>query len=547
MQAIKKINIRELLQRIDWKLFFFLLLFLNVKMILKVVALLIIYLFRPNFRFGFSFKKNSKLPLFYVLMIGIAILNWILTGGFLNTNYNIAMLTGIGFWVLCILAVHQIKGMVETTSVQIVHNTLLLFFIVNALFSFLDLARIVLETGAVNPYTYQGLHQKYFIGTGDAIKGITFDSSGTNALINTFGVIYSLKKSKFYVTLLCMSVLLLTASNFTNILLLAAFLFLFIFQSDRNQKSILFVCSFMLLIFLTKISPQNGTYVTGFLRGKLAIVKTSSKPVKDKTPLLEKPDSLLGADEKKQKTAMLYLDSLYKARTLIEKKEVAQVNLPVDAPFIKPSIPKPNIHTEPFQKNKDTTELQKRLLEFAETKINEFDTSLRKVKRRKEPGKLVAIKQTINFFEQHPLKIFTGAGMGNFSSKLAFRTSGLGMAGGYSSKYVYINDDFKNNHLKLYLDYFSKEMELHSLTNTPNSVYDQLLAEYGLAGVFSFIFFYIGYFFKKINRRSYAAPLLLIFLGALAAEYWFEQLSVIIVFELLLFLNTKETKEVSAT
>ena len=30
-----------------------------------------------------------------------------------------------------------------------------------------------METGTLNPYTYQGDYQKYFINTGDYIKGIT--------------------------------------------------------------------------------------------------------------------------------------------------------------------------------------------------------------------------------------------------------------------------------------------------------------------------------------------------------------------------------------
>ena len=118
------------------------------------------------------------------------------------------------------------------------------------------------------------------------------------------------------------------------------------------------------------------------------------------------------------------------------------------------------------------------------------------------------------------------------------------MAGSYPEKFTYISNDFLNNHLNLYLNYFSKDMELHSLINSPDSAYDQLISEYGLAGIFSFILFYTGFFVKHIRKLTYGIPLLLIMLGAFGVEYWYEQLSVVILFELLMLLaNIKETKE----
>jgi hypothetical protein len=546
MPGTQTIHIRYWLQKIDWKLFIFLLLFLNVKLVIKVIALLAIYLLRPDFRFGFRFNKNSRLPLFYILMIGIALINWIATANFFDVSYNFVILTGIAFWLLCILAIHQIKLSVDTTEIPIIHNTLFLFFISNAIFSFLNLGSIIVETGAINPFIYQGLHQKYFIGTGDAIRGITFDTSTTNAIINAFGVVYSLKRSKFILTLICMSAMLLTGSNFTTIVLLASLLFLFIFQSTPGQKSIIIVCLFMLMIFLVRISPQNGRYITGYFQKIFPIETVVTAPVKTKLSLREKPDSLLSKEEKKQKIAVLYLDSVYSVRWINDKKNTPSSKLQVESPFIKPFIPKPDIHTELYQRKKDTVLLQKRLLEFAKKNIVSLDTGFQSVQRQKKTGKLVAFQQTINFLHQHPAKLLTGTGMGNFSSKLAIRATGLGVAGGYPAKFIYINDHFKNNHLTLYLDYFSKDIELHSLVNTPNSVYDQLLAEYGLAGFFSFVFLYLGFFIKHLRRLTYGVALLIILIGACGVEYWFEQLSIIILFELMMFLNAKETKKLQA-
>ena len=133
--------------------------------------------------------------------------------------------------------------------------------------------------------------------------------------------------------------------------------------------------------------------------------------------------------------------------------------------------------------------------------------------------------------------------MGKFASKLAFRATALSFAGGYPGRYIYINDDFRDNHLNLYLTYFSKDKEVHSLMNSPDSVYDQLLAEYGLAGIACFVLFYVVYFFKHGRAKSYGLPLLIFTLGAFTIGYWFEQLSIVIIFELMMLINYKEIRE----
>ena len=48
----------------DWKLLVFLLLFMNVKIVVKLLAVLLIYVLQPNLRLGLRLK-NSRLPLFY--------------------------------------------------------------------------------------------------------------------------------------------------------------------------------------------------------------------------------------------------------------------------------------------------------------------------------------------------------------------------------------------------------------------------------------------------------------------------------------------------
>ncbi len=525
--------------KVDWVLLIFLILVLNVKILVKIIAIIILLLFNRKLFWKKDFYRQ-KFIWFYFSMILIAIINLLFNISSLSPHYLIATLVGIIFWLMCAASGFISYRFVRKTENSKLHETITCFFILNAIVTIGQLLFIIWDSGSINPYTYQGMHQKYFIGTGDLMTGISFDVSTTNAVLNAFGIVYFLSRHKMHLVLLCMIMLLLTASNFTNILLIVVLLFIFIFQSSRNQKSIILVCLFLLVIFMSRISPQNNHYVKETYEKM-----TNKKPEQPATPkkdipLIQKPDSILNTDERKQKIALLFLDSFNKARI---KKYFADNPQAAFIPeiFKKPSIPRPNIHSEPFQRRRDTTAFQKKLLAFAIQNLPFFDTSLRKTKSRTLPGKLIAFQQTFYSLEEHPSKIFTGFGMGNFSSKLAFRSTGLQMAGGYSKKFVYIGNDFLENHLNLYLNYFSKDMELHSLINNPNSVYDQIVSEYGLAGIFVFIFFYILFFVNKMKRLTYGLPLLLILTGAFAVEYWYEQLSIVIVFELLILLNLKET------
>src|SRR6185437_3402851 len=228
---------KEPVTAIDWKLLIFLLLFLNVKLIVKLAAIILIYILQPDFKFGFRIR-NSRLPLFYLFIVGIGILDYLIIPGAKSLNYSIVVITGIAFWMLSILAIHQVKLSVELHDPSVIQKTISVFFVINAIISLGTLLVIIVKTGAINPYLYQGEYQLYFIGTGDYIRGISFDTSTTNAVLNAFGVIYFLSHKKTLMAFLCMIILLLTGSNITNLVLSAALLFVFIFQSDKDRKSL---------------------------------------------------------------------------------------------------------------------------------------------------------------------------------------------------------------------------------------------------------------------------------------------------------------------
>lgn len=534
---------KQFLNNIDWKLLLFLLLFLNVKLVIKIIAIVIIYILRPDFKFGFK-RKGSSLPTFYLLIIGIAFFDFLVFKGFTNTKYIIVFVAGTGFWLLSILAVHQLRVAVSTKSIHVIHNTIFLFFACNAIVSIIDILLIMADAGAINPYRYQGMYQKYFIGTGDLIRGITFDTSTTNAVINAAGVIYFLCRKQATMTLVCMATLLLTGSNFTNLILTAILAYLFIAKSDRIQKSLIVICVMFLVVFMVKVSPQNDAYAMRIIDKIISKKDTEHASAALTNTVLATPDSLLSPEEKKRQFAKAYLDSISLLLSQERKITLAALQANVLPATVatntngRPVIPQPSIHTKPFQRKRDTLEEQKVLLNYV--KANKEDSIIVTKYPDKLPGKLISFLQTATFLQHHPSKIITGAGMGNFSSKLAFRTTALNIGGGYPAKYAYINNDFRDNHLATYLNFFSKDAELHSVVNTPNSVYNQLLGEYGLAGIAVFVTGYLFFWIKHYKKLSFGIPILLLLCSVFFVDYWFEQLSVVIVFELLLFLDIKE-------
>jgi hypothetical protein len=520
---------------IDWKLLLFLLLFLNVKLYCKVIAIALIYLFRFNFKFGFGFR-SSRLPLFYLIAMGIAVFNWLWHKQYPDFNYDLVFVAGIGFWIFCILAIHQLKLSVESSKPHILANTIVAFFIINAIVSFLNILGIIIETGTLNPYQFQGFFQKYFIGTGDYIKGICFDTSTTNAIINVFGVVFFLFRRQIAMTMICMVVLLLTGSNFTNLIIVIVLAYIFIFQSNRIQKSAITICLFLVILFLARVSPQNYQYLVGTLKKTLNKKDVVASVPSGKTLAFASGQKAADLQAKELQIATDYIDSVNNR----QPQEVSSEEL-INNRTIKtrPAIPRPDINSREYQSSSDTTVYQRGLLAFAENQS--LDSAFGRIARNSQglPGKIIAVGQTIHFLNLHRGKIFTGDGMGNFSSKLAFRVTALNMDGGYPVKRRYISPEFKENHLALYLYYFIRRSDFHSIINTPDSVYDQLLSEYGVIGVLSFLVFYFGYFGRHMVRSSYSLPLLIILAGVFLLGYWFEQLSVVVIFELLVLFEMK--------
>jgi len=393
----------------------------------------------------------------------------------------LAFALGIGWWFLALMAGWYIHLFVRQGDPDKLHRTATLFFLLNASVMILVFARICLEAGTINPYTFQGEHQKYYISTGDLITGITLDGSVTAALISAFGLLYFLYRGKHGFSLICLASVLLAGSNFIDLLLIGIFLIIFLFHTDRVQKGMILLYVSCMIFFGTTISPQNKNYalrLMGRIEGQHAYEVPLSLPVPRPVDFVE--NTALSV-ERKQLGSLF--DNLY----------------PVAA----------------------------------------RDSLTRRYKGWDFSGRWIAWQELGTFFKDHPGRLLSGTGMGNFSSRLAFRTAALGVDGLYPAKERYIHPFFRDNYLYIYLYYHSRDPGQHSLINGADSVYGQLLSEYGLIGIACFIVFYVAWFVRPIRRLSYGGPVLIALAVAGLTGYWFEQLSVVVLFEFIVLLDMR--------
>ena len=76
----------------------------------------------------------------------------------------------------------------------------------------------------------------------------------------------------------------------------------------------------------------------------------------------------------------------------------------------------------------------------------------------------------------------------------------------------------------------------------PNSVFNQLLGEYGVIGLGIFVVFYLLYTLKYWFKLSYGKILIPMCLMFLMTDYWFEAFSITVVFELLMSIEVHRIK-----
>ncbi len=502
---MKKRILINIFSNANIQLLVFLIFFLNVKFIVKVIAIVFMIISTRNFKFGFSLK-NSRLPLFYLLIILLEIVKYLLVVHNYSLDYSLVLSMGILQWAFCLLSIHYLKLQIDQDNTGKTHNTIRAFFILNFLVSLFFLAILIFHPVWLTFWGHGANVTFDDPSAGDTILGISFDTSTVNATINCLGLIYFLFKKDYVFCLMNLLTVVLCTSNVTFFLTLAILILMVLTVREKKLRiyTLLYTLIFLLLYFL--IYPKNRTYIRNYFV-QMYVVNVNPKPQQtsdSEVYILQQGDSEIT----EKRAISIYPDSVYDFN------------------------------------NKKFEHVVSNFMSFRALRQNDkgyvivpavvYDT---------KPGKFISFIQTYFYLKSSLRHFLFGSGIGNFSSKLAFRASGVRALGSYPKKFRYAAADFEYNHLMTYLYYYHAAASRHSVMNYPFSVYNQIAGEYGFIGTLLFVIFYLGYFLSKYQRLSYGRYLIIILLGFFLMEYWFESLSLIVIFELFMLLNIKEGRK----
>ena len=493
----------KIIQRIHLPLLIFLILVLDVKFVVKLFGLAFMIIYSMNFRLGLSWKK-SRLPLFYALIIGLEIIKYFIITRNYSVNYMLVFCMGILQWTFSLLSIHFIKSAIEQDVSQKIHHTIRAFYALNFLVSFFFLLLLLIHPAWLS-YWGQGTELNFnHPSAGDAILGISFDASTVNASINCFGLIYFLYKKDFLFSVLSALVIVLCTSNIIFIFTLGILAVMIFTVRSRQFRLRILLTAFSLVLIYIPYSPKNRQYMRDYFV-QLYVVNNVKQAIDTNTYHLRGEDSMFafeGQDSISNDSSYSYNKSRFgnAVDNLVSFK---------------------NIHTD------------------SKTGYVRIPEAIYQSK----PGKFVSFIQTFFYLKHNIKQLLFGSGIGNFSSKLAFRASGVKTLGTYPRNFRYTSPDFAHNHLFTFRYYYEANASKHSVLNYPFSVYNQILGEYGLMGALIFMIFYLGYFASRYRRLSYGKYLLLALLGFFMTDYCFESFSLVILFELFILLDIEEGME----
>ncbi len=427
--------------------------------------------------------RAKEIPVFYLFIIATELLKFI----FMNPSYGLPHVmqfaVGIIYWAAALAVCWILYDTVNKGPY--IHRSIHAFTILNVAFSVFQLIKICVHEHTLNPYN-TGHNHPYGISSGDLISGIFQGVHLTNAFVSLLLLIYYIHKNELKYVFLSLISLLLTGSNYATIIFFIAAGIYFFSNRLVRQKIILAAVTLIIALFYWLVTPLNAEYMF----------------------------------EKILHTSVTLSNSRHEidAERLNSEKEFKEIEL-ADT-------------LNPYDVNGSTS---KKLIV---KNTGRGDTIFNFVK---QPGKTRAYYQTKNFILSSVPHFLFGSGLGGFSSKLAFNSSGV-MEGSALGKYLpaYETEAFGKNHKALYAYLKTQHIMFQSESNRPFSVYNQLLGEYGVVGCLLFLVFYLWYFVKRVRKNTYALPVIVAMLFMINIDYFIEALSVFFFFELLLFIDIKQ-------
>jgi len=474
---------KEFINSIDLLLLSFLLFFTIDKVFIKPIALVCALLW---IRKELSFKKLWQAPPFYLLIAALAAFNFLLINKDFSTPHLISFSIGICYWLMALLAFVVMKNQISKNNITKIDKTITLYFFINIAWSASNLVHIMYQSGSINPFNLPD--EMYGNSTGDYIKGVFMAPCYINMFVNTLFALYFLYTGKYLYSILAIIVAFLTTSNFANMIFVPIlFSCLFFIKNTKARITIIIQIVFFVLFYMF-FSNGNVEYLKKSVMGKDDITETKALNDITKPSTTQRQTVSTKSAEKKE------------SKTQQANTPIAKVS---DTPYIN---------------------------------INQNNSFIFRY------GKVIAFQQTYDFLGSNISNMLFGAGIGEFSSQLAVRTSDLPAKQKsrlFAKLPVYVSPYFYDNHYRGFYRIYMLPPQYHTIRHLPSSFANQLLGEYGLFGFILFIVGYLFYFLKEYKSLSYTTVMTVMICGFLLFDYLFEYLSVIVFFELFFLLDMK--------
>jgi hypothetical protein len=516
---------RSFYRNIDWGLLLFLCSATYVKLYIKIVAIVLYWFYIAYKRY--SFKKPPSLVWFYFFIIIAGTLSSVIQGSFSIEGYLTGYGLGASTWLIGGVISYLIYTAVRNIDNKRIGDTIKAFFTINILISVVALVQLMVMSKHLVPYWYWESSEYFGASTGDHIKGVFSSNSVTNAMVSALGVIYFLYNKEFKFSIACLFTCLLCTSNFTLFLLVGMLVLLHLAIKDKAVRRNVRISLIFVFVLYPILSPLNVKYInTTYSMGTdksvaVTLRQLDSNIINEKVPIT-------GQNEIEQSIKKYIISTGKTGYYKIKTNDTLFIDYADNIKYVQ--------YYGKASAGEDANVVLKQ--DFLKSLIEQWygskyeQTPLSTYYR---PIKLYSFIQTLVFLKGSITDFLFGAGIGNFSSKLAIKMTGLNMQGTYPLQDIYISPVFVQYHLYTLLYVLALPVSEHSTINMPNSVYNQIGGEYGIIGVLLFIICYVGFILKNWKKLGYSRYLLLVMLAFFGFEYWFEMLSLTVVFELLLF------------
>lgn len=247
---------KDRLRGIDWLLLIFLLLFTIDSVIVKPVAIGLACLVLLS---KIKEVRLKEAPPFYLLLPAMEIARFFILNRDFSAGHTITLVIGCCYWLMAWIAFIFMRFRTVRSGWERISATLDAWFVLNVIYSLLQLGKTMLHSGSINPYALPD--PTYGNSTGDFIKGLLLAPCYLNMFINSFFVIWFLYRGRWGAALLAAFICCLTTTNFANIIFLPVLLLLFILKKDRQARLCILGCLGIFIAFSVFISRGNIRYL----------------------------------------------------------------------------------------------------------------------------------------------------------------------------------------------------------------------------------------------------------------------------------------------